>query len=229
MNQNNVHNEVTDKFSLRGRVFNRLREDILAGKYKENEALKETTVSNEFGVSRTPVREAMRQLELEGLVNIIPNKGAVVMGITAQDIRDIYAIRSLLEGLCAKWAVSNLSDQRLEELEEILYLSDFHASKGHYEQLLELDNRFHEALYVASNSRTLKHVLSDFHHYVQRVRRASLLTEERALKSIEEHRAIVEAIKAKDGDKAEHLTNLHIKNTAQNVMDHGLEKILNPV
>ncbi len=77
-----VSGEVTDKYSLRGRVFNRIREDILSGKYRENEELKEVTIGNELGVSRTPVREALRQLELEGLVNIIPNKGAYVTGIS---------------------------------------------------------------------------------------------------------------------------------------------------
>jgi DNA-binding GntR family transcriptional regulator len=136
-------------------------------------------------------------------------------------------MRSLLEGLCAKWAVEHLTEKQLGELEEIVYLSEFHASKGHFEQLLELDNRFHEALYKASNSRTLKHVLSDFHHYVQRVRKASLLTKERAMKSIEEHKAIVDAIKAKDGELAQQLTNLHVINTAQNVIEHGLEELLN--
>ena len=79
-----------DQYSLRGRVFNKLREDILAGNYEENCELKEAAISKELGVSRTPVREALRQLELEGLVSIIPNKGAYVKGITAKDIYDIY-------------------------------------------------------------------------------------------------------------------------------------------
>ena len=141
MGSYNVQNEVTDKYSLRGRVFNKIREDILYGKYKQNDALKETNISNELGVSRTPVREAIRQLELEGLVSIIPNKGAVVNGINSKDIRDIYAIRSLLEGLCAKWAVENIQQKQIEELEEIIFLSKFHVKKGNYEQLFELDNR----------------------------------------------------------------------------------------
>ena len=85
-----------DKYSLRGRVFNRLREDILAGNYEEKEELKEAAISKELGVSRTPVREALRQLELEGLVTIIPNKGAYVNGITAKDIYDLYVIHSYL-------------------------------------------------------------------------------------------------------------------------------------
>ena len=88
--------------SLRGKVFQRLREDILNGVYQEHEELREITIGEELGVSRTPVREALRQLELEGLVTIIPNKGAYVTGITAKDVEDIYKIRSQLEGLCAR-------------------------------------------------------------------------------------------------------------------------------
>lgn len=87
--------------SLRGRVFRRLREDILSGVYKENDELREAAIGEELGVSRTPVREALRQLELEGLVSIIPNKGAYVTGISLKDVHDIYMIRSMLEGLCA--------------------------------------------------------------------------------------------------------------------------------
>src|SRR5574344_1501908 len=117
---------MTDKYSLRGRVFHRIREDILSGKYSKDEELRENTSAIELGVSRTPVREALRQLELEGLVNIIPNKGAVVTGLSVKDMKDIYVIRSYLEGLCAKWACENITDAQLEELEEIQYLFEFH-------------------------------------------------------------------------------------------------------
>ena len=126
-----VKHEVTDKYSLRGRVFQRLRNDILSGKYQENEELKEVAIGEEMGVSRTPVREAFRQLELEGLIQIIPNKGAYVTGITLKDVEDIYMMRSLLEGLCARWASEHITKEQLEEMEENVYLSEFHASKGH--------------------------------------------------------------------------------------------------
>ena len=102
-----------DQYSLRGRVFNKLREDILAGNYEENCELKEAAISKELGVSRTPVREALRQLELEGLVSIIPNKGAYVKGITAKDIYDVYVMRSYLEGLCARWACEHITLEHL--------------------------------------------------------------------------------------------------------------------
>lgn len=145
-----------DNYSLGSRVFHMIRENILSGKYERDEELKEKSIGEELGVSRTPVREALRQLELEGLVTIIPNKGAYVVGISQKDIKDIYEIRSRLEGLCAKWAAENITKEQLDELEENIFLSDFHAAKGNAEQMVELDNKFHEILYTASGSRELR-------------------------------------------------------------------------
>jgi len=219
-----VKHEVTDKFSLRGRVFHHLREDILSGKYKEGDELKEVAIGEELGVSRTPVREAFRQLELEGLIQIIPNKGAYVTGITEKDVKDIYMIRSLLEGLCARWACEHITDAQMEEMEENIYLSKFHAQKGHLEQLAELDNRFHEILYEACNSKMLEHQLRDFHEYVLRVRKKTLANVNRGPKSNEEHELLMEAIKAKDADKAEKLANMHMINAYENMVKNGLQE-----
>ncbi|MDD3173834.1 MAG: GntR family transcriptional regulator [Herbinix sp.] len=218
----NIHKDVNDNYSLRGRVFNKLREDILSGIYHENEELKENTIGLELGVSRTPVREALRQLELEGLVTMIPNKGAYVTGITSKDIHDIYMIRSYLEGLCAKWACEHITEAQIEALEEILYLSDFHASRNHHEQMVELDNKFHELIYEASGSKILYHVLSDFHHYVERIRKITLAMPSRASKSSLEHAAILDAIKKRDGDLAEVLAHEHMQYTIKNISDQGL-------
>ena len=115
MSKYDLKQEVTDKYSLRGRVFHKIREDILDGKYKENEELREIAIGEELGVSRTPVREALRQLELEGLVQIVPNKGAYVTGITSKDVKDIYMIRSSLEGMCARLATR--SEEHTSELQ----------------------------------------------------------------------------------------------------------------
>ena len=171
--------------SLRGRVFRHLREDILNGVYKDHEELREVTIGEELGVSRTPVREALRQLELEGLVTIIPNKGAYVTAITRKDVKDIYKIRSKLEGLCANWATKYITDAQIEELEEVILLSEFHLHKkgtGQIEQMSEMDGKFHKILYEASNSRILEHVLTDFHKYVQLARTMSIEAPERAEK-----------------------------------------------
>lgn len=214
-----------DNYSLSSRVFHTLREAILAGTYQPDEELKEKTIGEELGVSRTPVREALRQLELEGLVSIIPNKGAYVVGISQKDIRDIYEIRSRLEGLCARWAAACVTKEQLDELEENVYLSDFHVAKGNYEQVVELDSRFHEILYTASGSEKLRHVLLDYHHYAQRTRKITLGDPARAVKSIEEHRRIVEALKLHDEEQAEKLANEHIMSTIENMDKIGWENL----
>lgn len=224
MSNYDVKQEVTDKYSLRGRVFHKLREDILSGKYEEHVELKEVAISEEMGVSRTPVREAFRQLELEGLIQIIPNKGAYVTGITEKDVKDIYMIRSLLEGLCARWATEHITPEQMQEMEENVYLSQFHAQKGHLDQLAELDNRFHDILYEACDSKILEHQLKDFHQYVLRVRKRTLSNANRGPKSNEEHEQIMQAIKSGDAGLAEKLANKHMIYAYENMVKKGLHE-----
>jgi len=209
---------MAEGLSLGGQVFERIRSNIVKGIYKNGEELREVTLGEELGVSRTPVREALRQLELEGLVEIVPNKGARVRGISKKDVQDIYHMRSCLEGLAARWAANNISEEDLEKLEEVIYLAKFQLKKAdRNNQVVELDGRFHEILYRAAGSRMMEHVLRDFHKYVQMARSSSLSGNERAKKSVEEHEAIFEAIKNKDGDLAEKLANEHILHVIENL------------
>lgn len=175
----------------------------------------------ELGVSRTPVREALRQLALEGLVDIIPNKGAYVSCITEKDVEDIYMMRSLLEGLCARRCCEHISAEKMEAMEENIFLAEFHAKKGHAEQLAELDGSFHEIMYESCESRMLAHTLHDFHEYVKRARRRTLSQQKRGLESNQEHRLIMEAIKNRDADLAERLANEHVKNAYKNLLENG--------
>lgn len=215
-----------DNYSLSAKVFHKLREDILSGVYKDKEELKEKSLGDELGVSRTPVREALRQLELEGLVSIIPNKGAYVVGVTAKDMKDIYEIRSRLEGLCAKWAAIHITEEQLAELEENIFLCDFHAQKNNFVQVLELDNRFHEIVYEASGSKELEHVLKDYHKYVQRARKITLAHPNRVHDSNDEHRKIVEALKEHNPDLAEAYANAHMESTISNMDKFGWDNLL---
>lgn len=224
MNHYDAKHDTSDRYSLRGRVFGKLRADILSGKYAENEELKEMTIGEEMGVSRTPVREAFRQLELEGLIQIIPNKGAYVTGITEKDVKDIYVIRSLLEGLCARWATEHITQAQMEEMEENVYLAEFHAGKGHLDQLAELDNRFHDIMYEACDSKLLEHHLKDLHQYVLRVRKKTLANANRGPKSNEEHKNIMEAIKTGNADLAEQLAHQHMINAYDNMVENGLHE-----
>lgn len=206
--------------SLREKVFQQVRQDILSGKYQRGDEITEAGLGASLGVSRTPVREALRQLELEGLVELIPNKGAFITGISPQDIRDIYEIRSRLEGLCARWAARNITKEQLEEMEEVLYLTEYHMRKEHYEQMSELDGRFHQLLYEASHSRILAQELTGFHQYVQLARKQSLKNSSRPKRSSEEHMRIFEALKEHDEDLAEKIATEHILNVIDNLNKH---------
>ncbi len=204
--------------SLRSRVFTQLQNDILNGRYEPGESLTELKLSEELGVSRTPVREALRQLELEGLVQSIPNKGAIVKGVSAQDIQDIYTIRMLIEGLAARWATEKITPRELEELKEAVELEEFYTLKNDNVHLLQFDTRFHDIIFKASKSKPLMHTLSTFHHYVQKARRISMSSPERALEVLEEHKAILQAIIDKDAYKAERLTTEHVRNASSSLL-----------
>ena len=212
--------------SLRGQVFDKIRSDILNGKYKRGEELVESSIGKELGISRTPVREAIRQLELEGLVQLVPNKGAFVTGISEKDVRDIYLIRARLEGLAARMAAKNITPELLDAMEETVVLSEYHAKKEHYEQVCEMDSKFHKLLYKASGSRILEHTLTDFHQYVQRVRMACIMKKRRMEKSNDEHDAILTAIREHDEEKAELVATRHISNTVENLKNYDLDSVL---
>ncbi len=207
----------TDKSSLRERVFQTIRQSILEGKYKPGDTLRESAIANELKVSRTPVREAIRQLQLEGLVRSIPNKETVVCGITEEDVHDIFLVRDKLEGVAGRLAAERITQEELEKMEEIIELTEFYASKGDLSRLESLDHTFHDAIYNATKSKIIKHVLSDFHTYIQQVRKKSMATPGRVNYLIEEHRGIYEAIKNRDGDKAEELINAHLKKVTNNI------------
>ena len=215
-----------ENFSLSSGVYNEIRDGILSGKYHEKEELKEQAIGNELGVSRTPVREALRQLELEGLVTIIPNKGAFVTGVTLEDIHDIYEIRSYLEGLCAKWAAQKITEELLNKMEENIYLAEYHESKGNFDQLVLLDNSFHEILYEACGSKELRKVLQEYHEYLLRVRKVSLKKAERAKNSTQEHKQIFQAIKAHNPSEAQKFAKAHIRSTMSNMDKMGWDNLM---
>lgn len=203
--------------SLGSQIFNKIRNDILSGNFAPGEELKEATLGKQLGVSRTPVREALRQLELEGLVQIAPNRGAKVIGISRQDVEDIYLMRARLEGLAARKAARQIKEEDLAELEEVILLSEFHVKKPESKQMVRLDGRFHEIMYRASGSRMLDHVLTDFHHYVKMARSNSVKSKHRAEESVKEHKKILEAIKERNEDLAEQLANEHIQHVIENL------------
>lgn len=204
-------------YPLREKIFRKLRRDILDGKYKAGEGLTEMKLAEEMGVSRTPIREAIRQLELEGLVSSIPNKGVFVEGITRQDVEDIYAIREFMEGLAARWAVERMNDKALRELEKNCDLMEFFTEKGDLDHVGELNSRFHDIIFESTKSKPLMQILSDFQYYIENVRLASLKAPGRAAQSLKEHKAIVKAFKERNTEEGERALVEHIRNSRLNV------------
>jgi DNA-binding GntR family transcriptional regulator len=197
--------------SLRNQVHQRLQEDILDGRYEPGEALTELRISTELGVSRTPVREAFRLLELDGLVVSIPNKGVVVQGIDEQDVEDMFDVRVHVEGIAARRAARSMDERERKELMEALALEEFYTTRDDIDSLQASDSRFHEIIFKGSHSRILQNILRTMHSHTRSARRRSLSSEGRAVEALDEHRRIMEAILSRDPEQAEILMVEHIR------------------
>lgn len=193
-------------------LFSDIRENILNGKYASGQKITENKICEEFGVSRTPVREAFKQLELEGLIENIPNRGAFVLGFSKQDIQDIYELRKAVEIIAIKWAIERISDNELKELQEAYDLMEFYTMKKDAEKMLQMNSKFHEIIYRSTHSRFLEQILKSYQFYIMKTRKAALQASGQLAEVLNEHKYILEAIYAKDcieGEKAviEHLSN----------------------
>ena len=204
--------------SLEESVLIRLEEEILSGKLKRGDTLTESSLTSRLGASRTPVRSALHRLAEEGLVEIAPNKGAVVVGVTAEDLIDIYKIRMRLEGLASREAAARISEEDKKRLTDSVELSEFYIKKRDAEHLKELDSEFHDIIYKASGNRLLHKTLSDLHKKIKTYRKLSLSVTDRLEKSVEEHREILSAITSGNTDEADRLTALHIESAMNNLI-----------
>ena len=188
--------------SIADQVFEKLERDILSGKYPQGEILSELRLSGELGVSRTPIREAIRRLEQERILED-SGHGLVVIGISRQDMLDIYEIRLQLEGLAAKRAAASITDDVLSEMKEVLDLQRFYIESEkepgeNSDQVKNLDSRFHELLYNSCGSRPYADTLISLHKKIIKYRKASVTHHSRAVHALEEHTAIYEALAAHD-------------------------------
>lgn len=203
--------------SLADQVFEHLETDILSGKYQKGEVLTEMKLTAELGVSRTPVREALRRLQAEHLIEESA-KGMVVMGISKQDLEDIFEIRAHLEGLTAHMAADRITPEQLKELKDVVDLQEFWVNKGDPDHIKGLDSRFHELVYKFSGSMIFFDTLIPLHKKTQKYRRVSVENRNRAERSMIEHRAVYDAIAARDGALAEKLLVEHIRNAAAHIL-----------
>lgn len=197
--------------SLADQVFEKLENDIITGVYPRGEILTELKLVEQLAVSRTPVREALRRLEQERLIEE-SGKGSVVLGITAEDLLDIMEIRQRIEGFATYYAVKNMTDEDLQELRRISELQDFYFEKRDLERLRQMDDQFHNRIYTICGRAVLRDTLQPLHRKTQRYRKRSISNDERLMESIGEHKAIFAAMEAKNADKAAELMTMHIEN-----------------
>lgn len=200
--------------SLRTRVYAQLRDKILRGVYAKGTALTEIRVSQELGVSRTPVREAFSQLELDGLVKATPNKGVVVEGFDLEDLLDWYDLRIHMEGMAAEKATHHLTLAIAAELQQTIDQASTMVEQAQIESLLQLDAHFHDLIFKTSGSRVLLNFLNPIAHYTRQSRQISLTNPARADEVVKEHTLILKAMMAGDAQAARYEMENHISHAA---------------
>jgi GntR family transcriptional regulator, trigonelline degradation regulator len=207
---------------LRRQVLDELRQSIIAGRLRPGARLIERELIAMMGVSRTVIREALRQLESEGLVAIIPNKGPIVRELTLAEARDLYSIRAVLEGLAVRLFVENASDSDVRHLDRELQATADAYAAGDPEQILAAKNRFYEVLSEGAGSETLSSMLSTLHVRIWRWRAVGLShpqrSEKRWAESICGLRAMLDAIKNRDAARAESILREEVTKAAAEVM-----------
>lgn len=179
----------------------------------------EIQLAEELGVSRTPIREALRKLELEGFIVMVPRKGAYVADISFKDIADVFEIRAALEALAAGLAAERITDEELEEMERLVVEKAEAIANQNMERLVQVDTMFHEAIYKASRNERLTSIISNLREQIQRYRTTSLAYPGRMQRSLEEHRGIVEAIQSRDPQIAQQVAREHIENAENSMID----------
>jgi len=193
--------------TLREKILETIREAILRGALKPGEKVAEPELAERFGISRTPIREAFRQLESEGYLTVIPRKGAVVTALSERDVEEFYAIKSILEGYAARMAAVNLSGKDIDRLEAINDRLEQLARDGDVKTFFRVHNEFHELFIRAAGNEKLLELIGQLLMKFNRLRMASLSLPGRMEISVNEHKKILEAFKSNDGEKANQLVS----------------------
>jgi DNA-binding GntR family transcriptional regulator len=206
---------------LSGDLLSELREDILAERLNHGEKLTEQRVCETYKVSRTPVREALRQLAAEGLIETIPNKGAFVIGLSRSDMDDIFTLRGIYELQAVRWAIERITEERLAELDEILEFMEFYTKKRDTKKMTEINANFHRLIYAASECRMLRQLLSAYQVYVRYSRQTAPYREADLPAIFAEHKRVFDALHAADPEAGADAMRAHIENARARALGEG--------
>lgn len=203
---------------LREVVCETLREAIINGVLKPGERLMEIQLAEELGVSRTPVREAIRKLELEGFVIMIPRRGTYVADLSIKDINEVFEVRTALDVLAAGLAAERITDEELEQMERLLVHIGEYIEKEDMDKIVEADSQFHDILYRASRNDRLVQIINNLREQLTRFRSISMSYPGRLKNTLEEHSRLVEALAMRDVKLAEKLSTEHMENSEQTLL-----------
>ena len=203
--------------SLADQVFEKLEDDIVYGVYKRGEVLTELKLAETLGVSRTPIREALRRLEQERLIED-SGKGSIVLGITRDDLMDIMDIRQRIEGLASLYAAKNITQEGIDQLNHLTDLQEFYHAKGDISRLQAVDDDFHVTIYHLSRRNVIIDTLIPLHRKTRLYRKISMEDTERSPQTLKEHYEIAQAIINGDAALAKALTKKHIENAKNHMM-----------
>ena len=214
----------SEKSSLTEQVYHDLRHGIITGAIPGGSRLVETSLASQMKVSRTPVREALHKLALEGLLYSIPRAGYIVEEMSDHDIQDLFTTRTAIEQIVVKWAVEKITPQELELLEKNLERTAEVIKSGETKMMMTLDNEFHQIIYKAARSKTLFKISQTLSDHTFKFRQACIHIPDIAQRAKEGHCEIYKALKSQDSQKAEMAVEAHLNIVKKDILDH-LEKL----
>lgn len=192
-------------------LFYEIQKDILSGEIKAGSKLTEQNLCKKYNVSRTPIREAFRQLESEGLIENIPNRGAFVIGLSNRDISDLFDLRCLFEVQAVEWAIQRMSDDDITKLKEIIEFMEFYTLKNDIEKVLQFNSNFHNTIYVGTHDRMLQKTLTSYQTYLNHSAPSKIYTKDYLEKILSEHKAIFEAFEIRNPAAGRSAMQHHMK------------------
>lgn len=211
--------------SIRQIVYQHIREQILSGELAPGTRLVEAEIAAAFSVSRTPLREAFRELESEGLIIYTRHQGVQVAGLNRKDMQDIYEIRRVLEGLAARLAATLRTDDEIARLEDGPAAEMERAyAEGRIRDIPRIHTEFNEILYRMAGNARLYEILHNYHEYTERSQLASMTQPGRTKSIIQEHRAILTAIRLRDPDSAQAAAEKHVENARMAFLAYNSKK-----
>lgn len=205
---------------LSNTLFVQIQKDILSGKLPANSKLTEQAVCKQYDVSRTPVREAFRQLESDGLIENIPNRGAYVIGLSSRDISDLFDLRRTFEVKAVEWAIERMDDSEIDTLRENIEFMEFYTLKADVEKVLQFNSAFHNIIYKGTKNRMLYQTLSSYQTYLKHSAPAKTFNDGYLRMILDEHKTIFEAFETKNPAAGKNAMDYHMQQSKLRRMSH---------